>query len=92
MPTRGKRNLLPSFVQYDRSGRPTGTAIVIFHNVSDAESAKEEYDGANAKGQPITISYEQMRPPRKADSGGAASTDLRSRMDLLSRFGRLVDA
>ncbi|PWN30958.1 hypothetical protein BDZ90DRAFT_229950, partial [Jaminaea rosea] len=82
-------------VKYDRSGRPTGTAIVIYGNARDAEAARTEYDGANAKGQPITISFEEMRNPggrRAVGSGqtasaGAASQDLRSRMDLLSRMG-----
>ncbi|CAO1626411.1 unnamed protein product [Parajaminaea phylloscopi] len=84
------------FLKYDRSGRSTGTAIVVYESVQDAEAAKDEYDGANAKGQPITISYEQVRPPRgpaatgpgagRGDSANSAS-DLRSRMDLLSRLG-----
>lgn len=81
-------------IQYDRSGRSTGTAIVIYGNVQDAEAAKEEYDGANAKGQPITISYAQMRPLRglAASNGRGGGDDsgpqnLRSRVDLLARLG-----
>lgn len=93
----------PSFsssitLQYDRSGRPTGTAIIHYESVADATRAKSEYDGANAKGQPIRISFEEVRGPRGAPAarggaaggrGGAAMSggSLQSRFDLLSRMG-----
>ncbi|CAO1635377.1 unnamed protein product [Sympodiomycopsis kandeliae] len=80
-----------SFIKFDRSGRSTGVAIVIYQNADDAAAARQEFDGANAKGKPITISFEHMRQPRGDPHGGPGDRskprDLRSRMDLLSRLG-----
>ncbi|CAO1613003.1 unnamed protein product [Jaminaea pallidilutea] len=78
-----------SFIKYDRSGRSTGTAIVIYDDVRDAERARDEFNGANAKGQPIEITFEVMRGPGRgpAGAGKGSGGDLRSRMDLLGRMG-----
>lgn len=38
-------------LQYDRSGRSTGTAYVIYETAADAKRAIREYDGANANGK-----------------------------------------
>lgn len=40
---------------YDRAGRSEGTAFVIYSHEEDASRAIREFDGANAKGQPITL-------------------------------------
>ncbi|EAU31444.1 conserved hypothetical protein [Aspergillus terreus NIH2624] len=40
---------------YDRAGRSEGVAFVTYSRVSDARTAISEFDGANAKGQPIRI-------------------------------------
>jgi len=40
---------------YDRAGRSEGTAFVTYAREEDAISAIKEYDGANANGQPITL-------------------------------------
>ncbi|PYH41690.1 putative RNA binding protein [Aspergillus saccharolyticus JOP 1030-1] len=40
---------------YDRAGRSEGVAFVTYNRVSDARTAISEFDGANAKGQPIRL-------------------------------------
>ena len=43
-------------MRYDRAGRSDGVAFVTYDHVSDARKAITEFDGANAKGQPIRLS------------------------------------
>ncbi|GIK00281.1 hypothetical protein Aspvir_004301 [Aspergillus viridinutans] len=40
---------------YDRAGRSEGVAYVTYNRASDARTAISEFDGANAKGQPIRL-------------------------------------
>ncbi|KAE8145899.1 hypothetical protein BDV25DRAFT_60423 [Aspergillus avenaceus] len=40
---------------YDRAGRSEGVAFVTYTRFSDARTAISEFDGANAKGQPIRV-------------------------------------
>ncbi|KAI6711071.1 RNA binding domain-containing protein [Marssonina coronariae] len=40
---------------YDRAGRSEGVAYVTYETASDAKAAIREFDGANAKGQPIRL-------------------------------------
>lgn len=40
---------------YDRAGRSEGVAFVTYDRLSDARTAISEFDGANAKGQPIRL-------------------------------------
>ncbi|RDW74348.1 putative RNA binding protein [Aspergillus mulundensis] len=49
---------------YDRAGRSEGVAYVTYNRHSDARTAIEEFDGANAKGQPIRISITSSGPRR----------------------------
>lgn len=42
-------------LRYDRAGRSEGVAFVTYEHVADAKSAIREFDGANAKGQPIRL-------------------------------------
>ncbi|EPQ31778.1 uncharacterized protein PFL1_01110 [Pseudozyma flocculosa PF-1] len=86
--------VVKAFIKYDRSGRSTGQAVVIYESADDAAAAKGEYDGAKAKGQVITITQEMRaeRPPRgnasaAAAADGSGGKDLLSRFDLLSRMG-----
>ncbi|KAK0556338.1 hypothetical protein OC844_005883 [Tilletia horrida] len=66
---------------YDRSGRSTGVAIVLYKNVEDAARAKNEFDGQHARGEPISVSYEphDQRKARRSDGpdgfrGGSSSS------------------
>ncbi|BDD59523.1 hypothetical protein MAP00_004723 [Monascus purpureus] len=43
-------------LRYDRAGRSEGIAFVTYDRLSDARTAIREFDGANAKGQPIHLS------------------------------------
>ncbi|CZR51261.1 related to RNA and export factor binding protein [Phialocephala subalpina] len=40
---------------YDRAGRSEGVAYVTYESAADAKQAIREFDGANAKGQPIRL-------------------------------------
>lgn len=42
-------------LRYDRAGRSEGIAHVTYEHVADARAAIREFDGANAKGQPIKL-------------------------------------
>lgn len=74
---------------YDRAGRSEGIAYVTYKHPDDAKTAIDEFDGANAKGQPIRISlaYSGQRRDRNAfDSVG------KPRGSLLDRVERPRDA
>ncbi|KAI1211054.1 RNA-binding domain-containing protein [Annulohypoxylon truncatum] len=49
---------------YDRAGRSEGTAFVTYETREDAMEAIKQYDGANAKGQPIRLSTVSSAPRR----------------------------
>ncbi|KAI2607564.1 RNA-binding domain-containing protein [Hypoxylon fragiforme] len=49
---------------YDRAGRSEGTAFVTYERREDAMEAIKEYDGANAKGQPVRLSLVSSAPKR----------------------------
>ena len=71
-------------LQYDRSDRSTGVAVVVYDDPNHALQAKNEYDGAKAKGQVISITQEMRadRPRRVQDQ----PRSLLSRFDLSSRL------
>ncbi|PWN37254.1 RNA-binding domain-containing protein [Meira miltonrushii] len=79
-------------VRYDRTGRSVGVATVIYADQKDAIRAKQEYDGANAKGHPLSISFEPMREDRIAQSGSSGGKGLLERLqgggsELSARIG-----
>ncbi|EXJ79682.1 hypothetical protein A1O3_07963 [Capronia epimyces CBS 606.96] len=47
--------VLDAKLRYDRAGRSEGVAFVTYQHVADARTAIREFDGANAKGQPIYL-------------------------------------
>ncbi|KAI8630431.1 hypothetical protein F5Y19DRAFT_46507 [Xylariaceae sp. FL1651] len=49
---------------YDRAGRSEGVAYVTYDNRDDASDAIREFNGANAKGQPIRMSIVSSAPRR----------------------------
>jgi THO complex subunit 4 len=51
---------------YDRQDRSTGVAYVVYPDARDARAAIEQFDGANANGQPIALAL--VPPPRTARS------------------------
>lgn len=50
---------------YDRAGRSAGTAFVVYDHIADARTAVKEFDGANARGQPIRLTILPL-PPRSS--------------------------
>ncbi|GAC97280.1 hypothetical protein PHSY_004865 [Pseudozyma hubeiensis SY62] len=68
-----------AYIRYDRSDRSTGKAVVIYENPNHALQAKNEFDGAKAKGQVISITQEM-----RAERSKGVQDPQRS---LLSRFG-----
>ncbi|KAH9891408.1 RNA-binding domain-containing protein [Xylariomycetidae sp. FL2044] len=49
---------------YDRAGRSEGIAYVTYETRNDANAAIREFDGANAKGQPIRLTIMSSAPRR----------------------------
>ncbi|GAA5838379.1 hypothetical protein JCM11251_004920 [Rhodosporidiobolus azoricus] len=72
---------LPTLGKFDRSGRSEGIAWVSYGSEDHAQQAKEAFNGAPAKGQPIEVEYD-TRPDRAAPGGGAAAPG-----SLLARLG-----
>lgn len=69
---------------YDRAGRSEGVAFVTYNRVSDARTAISEFDGANAKGQPIRLTL--------IGSGGSSGRRDRNPFDNVERpKGSLFD-
>lgn len=54
-------------LRYDRAGRSDGTAYVTYATVRNARRAIDEFDGANAKGQPIRLTLMPTAPGRNRD-------------------------
>ncbi|RKF55288.1 mRNA export protein mlo3 [Erysiphe neolycopersici] len=50
---------------YDRAGRSEGIAYVTYEQSHHARRAIQEYDGANAKGQPIRLISIPLHPPAR---------------------------
>ncbi|EYE93136.1 putative RNA binding protein [Aspergillus ruber CBS 135680] len=70
---------------YDRAGRSEGVAYVTYNRLSDAKTAIGEFDGANAKGQPIRLT---LIP----GSGGRGRQQDRNPFDNVERpRGSLLD-
>ncbi len=64
-------------LRYDRAGRSDGTAFVTYPHVADAREAIREFDGANAKGQPIRLTLLPSGPAggRARPAGGVGRKD-----------------
>ncbi|KAG2143045.1 hypothetical protein DEU56DRAFT_910982 [Suillus clintonianus] len=45
-------------IRYDRSGRSSGVAVVLFETPLQATRAKRQFDGKLAKGQPMEIAFD----------------------------------
>lgn len=77
-------------IQYDRAGRSEGAAIITYNHIDDARSAIKEFDGANAKGQPIRLT---LLPPGGGIRGGRNPFDHveRPKRSLFERIERPHD-
>ncbi|KAL4991959.1 hypothetical protein BDW68DRAFT_173595 [Aspergillus falconensis] len=70
---------------YDRAGRSEGVAYVTYNRYSDAKTAIAEFDGANAKGQPIRISIASSGPRRDRNPFDTAEKPRGSLFDRVER-------
>ncbi|KAM5437282.1 hypothetical protein McanMca71_001107 [Microsporum canis] len=70
---------------YDRAGRSEGVAFVTYKRLSDAQTAIQEFDGANAKGQPIRLSLVTNTAPRRRNPFDSAEMPKGSLFDRAER-------
>jgi len=76
---------------YDRQDRSTGVAYVVYMDIRDARTAIQEFDGANANGQPIRLTLVPNAPtkPRNPfDNVERPSRSLYERIDDSERRRR----
>ncbi|KAJ5104880.1 RNA-binding domain-containing protein [Penicillium alfredii] len=67
---------------YDRAGRSEGVAFVTYAHLKDAHTSLREFDGANAKGQPIRLALVPGRRERNAfDSAERPKSSLFDRVE-----------
>ncbi|KAI0288848.1 hypothetical protein B0F90DRAFT_1799671 [Multifurca ochricompacta] len=76
------------FIRYDRSGRSSGVAIITFETLAEATRAKKQLDGVLAKGQPISIEFDQGGPRHAR----APASSLLSRIQKPPLLNRLSQA
>ena len=78
-------------LKYDKMGRSDGVAFVTYTSLADANEAIRKYNGANAAGQPITVTLDPDVPRRPIGSGnrsrGRGFTRGPSRMTSGPRVG-----
>lgn len=72
-------------INYDRAGRSEGTATVTYQYLEDAKQAIREFDGANAKGQPIRLT---LLPSGGRGGAGAGSLKTEKSKSLFDRIER----
>ncbi|OQE19414.1 hypothetical protein PENSTE_c015G00435 [Penicillium steckii] len=70
---------------YDRAGRSEGVAYITYAHLKDAHTSIQEFDGANAKGQPIRLS---LIPGRRGGDRGDRGDRGSSLFDRIERPGR----
>ncbi|EED18092.1 RNA binding protein, putative [Talaromyces stipitatus ATCC 10500] len=68
-------------INFDRAGRSEGTATVTYQYVEDARQAIREFDGANARGQPIRLTL----LPGGGGRGGPKTEKSKSLFDRIER-------
>ncbi|BCR85939.1 putative RNA binding protein [Aspergillus chevalieri] len=77
---------------YDRAGRSEGVAYVTYNRLSDAKTAIGEFDGANAKGQPIRLTLVPGGGGRGRQDRNPFDNVERPRGSLLDRVERPRDS
>lgn len=70
---------------YDRAGRSEGVAYITYTHLKDAHASIQEFDGANAKGQPIRLS---LIPGRRGGDRGDRGGDRSGGSSLFDRVER----
>jgi THO complex subunit 4 len=81
---------------YDRQDRSTGVAYVVYPDAHDAHAAIDEFNGANANGQPIALTLVPSNPnaytSARGGGGGAGPRSLFERVDAVERRRRTAAA
>ncbi|EPQ52200.1 hypothetical protein GLOTRDRAFT_107741 [Gloeophyllum trabeum ATCC 11539] len=78
-------------IKYDRSGRSTGVAIIHFETAEEATRAKNQFDGALAKGQVMSITYDTVPPPGpRRERRASAPSSLIDRIQKPALLDRLT--
>ncbi|CAK7267259.1 hypothetical protein SEPCBS119000_002455 [Sporothrix epigloea] len=70
---------------YDRAGRSDGIAFIVYEYHEDARAAVREFDGANAKGQPIRLSFVPTGGRQRGAKGGVSIGGGRPLADRISQ-------
>ncbi|GAM36113.1 alpha-actinin [Talaromyces pinophilus] len=70
-------------INFDRAGRSEGTATVTYQYLEDAKQAIREFDGANAKGQPIRLTL--LPGGGRGGPGGPKAEKSKSLFDRIER-------
>lgn len=70
-------------INFDRAGRSEGTATVTYQHLEDARQAIRDFDGANAKGQPIRLTL--LPGGGRGGAGGPKAEKSKSLFDRIER-------
>lgn len=73
---------------YDRAGRSEGVAFITYTHLKDAHTSIREFDGANAKGQPIRLALVPGRLERNVDKAEHPKASLFARVERPGRDSR----
>ncbi|KAK6359918.1 hypothetical protein TWF696_001045 [Orbilia brochopaga] len=65
-------------IVYDKAGRSEGIAHVLYSNPDEAMLAVDQFDGANAKGQPIRVKIAPLQGGGRRGGGPPAANEGRS--------------
>ncbi|KAL1916403.1 uncharacterized protein VTP21DRAFT_5594 [Calcarisporiella thermophila] len=76
-------------IRFDRSGRSTGIADLIFENPYDAAEAYKQYDGVTLDGQPMKITI--LAPSERVYVERRSKGEGNSRSGIFSRLGSRED-
>ncbi|RIA89179.1 hypothetical protein C1645_773093 [Glomus cerebriforme] len=71
------------YIHYDRAGRSTGVADVVFEAPSEAEAALRKYNGRALDGHPMRIKYAPFKPTQRNTTVRGSSNSNGSVMDRL---------
>ncbi|CAE6501829.1 THO complex subunit 4 [Rhizoctonia solani] len=79
-------------IRYDRSGRSTGSATIVFAHAREAKLAQKQLDGVMAKGEAMVVKLESPPPGSRPQPAGRNSTNtLLSRMEKKPLVDRMSE-
>ncbi|KAG8716041.1 hypothetical protein FRC11_010767 [Ceratobasidium sp. 423] len=79
-------------IRYDRSGRSTGVATVVFAHTREAKLAQKQLDGVMAKGEAMVVKFDSPPPGSRPQPTGRNSTNtLLNRMEKKPLVDRMSE-